>query len=146
MRNRFMSSVAVLLVLLASSCVTFAQSYGTKGYSPGAWKPDELPKGLLTPKPFDPHSLSGIWSMPTKPGYFERHSLNDKPIKIAPNVPPQMGSDAYPHPMTPWGKEKLDQEQVSYAPIAVPQEEGKDICTKQKKDTVKDLEIGKPIK
>ncbi len=40
MRNRFMSSVAVLLVLLACSCATFAQTYGTKGYSPGAWKPE----------------------------------------------------------------------------------------------------------
>ena len=57
MRNRFMSSVAVLLVLLACSCVTFAQTYGTKGYSPGAWKPDELPKNLSNPKPFDPHNL-----------------------------------------------------------------------------------------
>ena len=126
MRNRFMSSGAVLLALLASSCVTFAQTYGTKGYSPGAWKPDELPKGLSNPKPFDPHNLSGVWSMPTKPGYFERHSLNDKPVKIDPSVPPQMGSDAYPPPMTPWGKAKFDAAQVSYGPRAVPPGEGND--------------------
>src|SRR6202022_5146247 len=116
MRNRLMFSVTVLPVLLTCSFVTFAQSYGTKGYSPGAWKPDELPKGLSNSKPFDPHNLSGVWSMPTKPGYFERHSLNDKPVKIAPNVPPQMGPDAYPLPMTPWGKAKVDAARVSYGP------------------------------
>jgi len=62
--------------------------------------------------------------MPTKPGYFERHSLNDKPIKIAPNVPPQMGSDAYPPPMTPWGKAKFDAAKVSYGPEPSPRERG----------------------
>jgi len=87
MRNRFMLSVAALLVLVSCSCVTFAQTYGTKGYSPGAWKPDELPKGLSNPKPFDPHNLSGVWSMPTKQGYFERHSLNDKAIKDSSECP-----------------------------------------------------------
>jgi hypothetical protein len=126
MRNRFISSVVILLALLACSCVTFAQTYGTKGYSPGAWKPDELPQGLSTPKPFDAHNLSGVWSMPTKHGYFERHSLNDKPIKIDPSVPPQMGSDAYPPPMTPWGKAKFDATQVSYGPRAVAPGEGND--------------------
>ncbi len=126
MRDRHVSSIVVLLALLACSCVAFAQTYGTKGYAPGTWKPEELPKGLSDPKPFNAHDLSAVWSMPTKAGYFERHSLNDKPIKIAPNVPPQMGSDAYPPPMTPWGKAKFDATQVSYGPRSVPPGEGND--------------------
>ena len=78
MWNRLLNSVEVLAALLAFSCVTFAQTYGTPGYSPGAWKPDELPKELSKPKPFNAHDLSGVWSTPTTAGYFERHSLNDK--------------------------------------------------------------------
>ena len=66
MRNHFLSATLTLLVLLVSSCVTFAQTYGTKGYAPGAWKPDELPLDVSTPKPFNPHDLSGVWSMPTR--------------------------------------------------------------------------------
>ena len=126
MRNRFISSVVVLLIFLAFSRATFAQTYGTKGYAPGTWKPEELPKGLSDPKPFDPHNLSGVWSMPTYTGYFTRHSLNDKPIKIGPNVPPQKGADAYPPPMTPWGRAKFDAAIVSYGPRAVPPGEGND--------------------
>ena len=107
MRNRFVFSIVAPTALLACSCVTFAQTYGTKGYAPGTWKPEELPKGLSDPKPFNVHDLSGVWSMPTKAGYFERHSLNDKPIKLDPSVPPQMGSDSYPPRMTPSGKAKF---------------------------------------
>ena len=51
MRNRLLKSVAILAALLASSCIAFAQSYGTDGYAPGAWKPDELPKEVSKPKP-----------------------------------------------------------------------------------------------
>jgi hypothetical protein len=126
MRNRFMSSIMVVVAVLGCSCVTFAQTYGTKGYSPGAWKPEELPKEVAKPKPFDPHNLSGVWSMPTKRGYFERHSLNDKAIKIDPSVPPQMGSDTTPPPMTPWGKAKFDETKVSYGPRSVPPGLGND--------------------
>ncbi len=36
MRNRLMSSIVVGVALLAFSCVTFAQAYGTKGYAPGS--------------------------------------------------------------------------------------------------------------
>lgn len=126
MRNRFMSSIMVVVAVLGCSCVTFAQTYGTKGYSPGAWKPEELPKEVAKPKPFDPHNLSGVWSMPTKRGYFERHSLNDKAIKIDPSVPPQMGSDTTPPPMTPWGKAKFDETKVSYGPRSVPPGTGND--------------------
>ena len=105
MLNRFLSSIGAMVVLLAFSSVTFAQTYGTKGYAPGAWKPDELPKDLAKPKPFDAHDLSAVWSMPTRPGYFERHSLNDKWLDIKDkSVPDQMRSEAYPPPMTPWGK------------------------------------------
>src|SRR5260370_38754353 len=100
MRKRFTFSIVVPAALVACSCAAFAQTYGTKGYSPGAWKPDELPKGLSNPAPFDPHNLSGVWTMPTKPGYFERHSLNAKPITLSPNAPPQMGSAPNPPPMT----------------------------------------------
>src|ERR1700691_1114196 len=91
MRNQVLNLVAVLAALLAFSPVAFAQTYGTEGYSPGAWKPDELPKEASKPKPFNPHDLSGVWSTPTTPGYFERHSLNDKWLDIKDKkVPPQM--------------------------------------------------------
>ena len=80
MRNRVMSSIVVLVALLAFSSVTFGQTYGTKGYSPGAWPPADMPKSLSNPKPFDPRDLSAVWSMPTKAGYFERHSLNDRVV------------------------------------------------------------------
>ena len=103
MRNHFMSSTA----LLAFSSVAFAQTYGTKGYAPGAWKPDELPKDLAKPRPFDPHNLSGVWSMPSKG--FEKHSLTSKPLDIKdPNVPIEMKQTSIPPPMTPWGKERLE--------------------------------------
>src|SRR5665213_1453129 len=105
MRNRFISSVAVLTGVLACSSIAFAQTYGTKGYSPGAWKPEDLPPDLAKPKPFNPHDLSAVWSMPTKAGYFERHSLNDKWLDVKDkSVWDQMKSEAYPPPMTPWGQ------------------------------------------
>ncbi len=92
-----------------------------------AWKPDELPKDLAKPKPFDPHDLSAVWSMPTKPGYFERHSLNDKWLDNQDkSVPDQMKSDAYPPPMTPWGKAKFEATKPSYGPRSVPPGEGND--------------------
>ena len=120
MRNRLLNSVVILAALLAFSCVTFAQTYGTGGYSPGAWKPDELPKELSKPKPFNAHDLSGMWSTPTTPGYFERHSLNDKWIDVKDKkIPPQMRSNATPPPMTDWGKAKFDANKVSYGPRAV---------------------------
>ena len=127
MRNRLMSSIVVGVALLAFSCVTFAQTYGTKGYAPGAWKPDELPNDLAKPKPFDPHDLSAVWSMPTKPGYFERHSLNDKWLdNHDKSVPDQMRSDAYPPPMTSGGKARFDATKPSYGPRSVPPGEGND--------------------
>jgi hypothetical protein len=120
MRNRLLKSVVVLAALLASSSIAVAQTYGTEGYSPGAWKPDELPKELSKPKPFNAHDLSGVWSTPTTPGYFERHSLNDKWRDIKDRkVPPQMRSDATPPPMTEWGKAKFEANKVSYGPRAV---------------------------
>ena len=120
MRNALLNSAAVLLALLGFSSCTLAQTYGTDGYAPGAWKPDELPKELSTPKPYNPHDLSGVWSTPTMAGYFERHSLNDKWFDVKDKkVPPQMRSDASPPPMTPWGKAKFDANKVSYGPRAV---------------------------
>ena len=66
MRNRrWMPFAGVLLAVLACSPIAFAQTYGTTGYAPGTWKKDELPKELANPKPFNPHDLSAVWSMPT---------------------------------------------------------------------------------
>ena len=120
MRSALLSSAASLLALLGFSSCSFAQTYGTDGYAPGAWKPDELPKELSTAKPFNPHDLSGVWSTPTTTGYFERHSLNDKWFDVKDKkVPPQMRSNASPPPMTDWGKAKFDATKVSYGPRAV---------------------------
>jgi hypothetical protein len=114
MWDRLLKSVEVLAAMLAFSCITFAQTYGTPGYSPGAWKPDELPKELSKPKPFNAHDLSGVWSTPTTAGYFERHSLTDKWRDVEDKkIPPQMRSDASPPPMTEWGKAKFDANKVS---------------------------------
>ena len=127
MRNRLLNSAQALAALLAFSGVAFAQTYGTGGYSPGAWKPDELPKELSKPKPFNPHDLSGVWSTPTTPGYFERHSLDDKWIDTKDKkVPPQMRSNTTPPPMTGWGKAKFDANKVSYGPRAVEPERNND--------------------
>ena len=120
MRSGIVHLIQVAAALLAFSCVAFAQTYGTPGYSPGAWKPDELPKELSKPKPYDPHDLSGVWSTPTTPGYFERHSLDDKWVDTKDKkVPPQMRSNTTPPPMTDWGKAKFDANKVSYGPRAV---------------------------
>jgi len=127
MRNCFRASLAILAVALVSCCPTFAQTYGTKGYAPGTWKPEELPKDLAKPKAFNAHDLSGVWSMPTKPGYFERHSLNDKWLDIKDKtVPDQMRSQIYPPPMTPWAKAKFEATKPSYGPRSVPPGLGND--------------------
>lgn len=129
MRNHFMSATATLLLLLASSCVAFAQTYGTKGYAPGAWKPDELPPDVSKPKPFNPHDLSGVWSMPTKLN-FERHSLNDKRLDIQDkNIPGEMRAQSYPPPMTDWGKAKFEATKPSYGPRSVPPGLGNDLVS-----------------
>ena len=67
MRNRMMDLLAMFVMVVAFSGVTFGQTYGTKGYSPGAWKPEELPKELSKPKPYNAHDLNGVWSSPTTP-------------------------------------------------------------------------------
>jgi hypothetical protein len=66
------------ITLVGWSSGAAAQTYGTMDYGPGSWKPEELPKELSAPKPYDPRDLSGVWSTPTTAGYFERHSLNDR--------------------------------------------------------------------
>jgi hypothetical protein len=127
MRNRFLKSAQLLITLLAFSGIAFSQTYGTGGYSPGAWKPDELPKELSKGKPFNPHDLSGVWSTPTTKGYFERHSLDDKWIDLQDKkVPPQMRSNTSPPAMTEWGKAKFDANKVSYGPRAVEPEKNND--------------------
>jgi hypothetical protein len=127
MRKRLASFLALLTLLLFSR-VTFAQTYGTPGYSPGAWKPEDLAKRPASPpKSFSPHDLSGMWSMPTRPGYFERHSLNDKWLDIKDkSVPDQMKSQTYPPKMTPWGQAKFDATRPSYGPRSVAPGEGND--------------------
>jgi hypothetical protein len=121
---RFRQSAALIfapIALLAFSGVGLAQTYGTSGYSPGAWKPEDLKsRPPQNAKPFDPHDLSGVWSHPTRPGYFERHSLNDKWLDIKdPKVPDQMKSQTYPPPMTAWGKAKFELTKPSYGPRSV---------------------------
>lgn len=129
MRNHFMSATSTLLVLLVSSCVSFAQTYGTKGYAPGAWKPDELPPDVSKPKPFSAHDLSGVWSMPTKVN-FERHSLNDKRLDIQDkSIPGEMRAQSYPPPMTAWGKAKFEAAKPSYGPRSVPPGLGNDLVS-----------------
>jgi len=123
MRNYFITSAAFLAANLAFASITFAQTYGTKGYAPGAWKPDELPKNLATPMPFDRHNLSGVWSMPTKG--FEKHSLTSKPTNLE-HVPEELKQTSVPPPMTAWGKERLELNKPSYGPRAVPPGTGND--------------------
>src|SRR5260370_39540088 len=129
MRTQFLRSSGVLRALLAMSCLGFAQTYGTKGYAPGAWKPEELPKEISQPKPFNPHDLSGVWSMPTKAN-FERHSLNDKRLNIQDkSLPGEMRAQSYPPPMTAWGKERFEASLPSYGPRSVPPGLGNDLVS-----------------
>jgi hypothetical protein len=127
MRNRLSDSLVVIAAMLAFSAVTFAQTYGTPGYAPGTWKPQELPKDLSKPKPFNPRDFSGVWSSPTKAGYFERHALNDKWLAIQDkSIPDQMRSQTYPPPLTDWGKAKFEATKPSYGPRSVPPGLGND--------------------
>ena len=47
MRNRLLNSVVILAALPAFSGLAFAQTYGTPGYSPGAWKPAQMARATL---------------------------------------------------------------------------------------------------
>ena len=127
MRNRFLELFAVLVSILSFSAAMHAQTYGTPLYAPGSWKPEEVPKDLSKPKPYNPKDFSGVWSSPTKPGYFERHALDDKWLDIADKmVPSQMKSQTYPPPMTDWGKAKFEASKPSYGPRSVPPGLGND--------------------
>jgi hypothetical protein len=127
MRNRLTDFLVMVAMVVAFSAVAYGQTYGTKGYSPGAWKPEELPKDLAKPKAFNAHDFNGVWSSPTKPGYFERHALNDKWLDIKDkSIPDQMRSQTYPPPMTPWAKEKFEATKPSYGPRSVPPGLGND--------------------
>jgi len=127
MRNRLSDSLLVIAAMLAFSAVTFAQTYGTPGYAPGTWKPQEVPKDLSKPKPYNARDFSGVWSSPTKAGYFERHALNDKWLPIQDkSIPDQMRSQTYPPPLTDWGKAKFEATKPSYGPRSVPPGLGND--------------------
>lgn len=129
MRKHFMSWLAVFVGTVALSSIGFAQTFGTKGYAPGAWKPEDLPKELSKPKPFNPHDLSGVWSMPTKAN-FERHSLNDKRLNIQDkSLPGEMRAQSYPPPMTASGKAKFEASEPSYGPRSVPPGLGNDLVS-----------------
>ena len=60
MRFHFLTAALAGTATMALCAGGFAQTYGTKGYAPGAWHPDELPKELAAPKPYNPHDLSGL--------------------------------------------------------------------------------------
>jgi hypothetical protein len=130
MKSRFvMCPLLVASLILALASIAFAQAYGTKGYAPGAWKPDELPPALSRPKPFNAHDLSGVWSMPTKAN-FERHSLNDRHLNIQDkSLPGEMRAQSFPPPMTAWGKERFEATQPSYGPRSVPPGLGNDLVS-----------------
>ena len=121
MRKHFVNATVTFLALLVSSSVTLAQTYGTKAYAPGAWKPDELPPAVSQPKPFNPHDLSGVWSMPTKTN-FERHSLNDKRLNIQDkSIPGEMRAQSYSPSHDRLGKSKIRSHQGRVtAPIRSP--------------------------
>jgi hypothetical protein len=40
MRNHVRNAVLIGAAIIGFSSGVFAQTYGTKGYSPGAWKPE----------------------------------------------------------------------------------------------------------
>src|SRR3954469_12344157 len=123
--GKHIGSLLGLFTFLLLPPALFGQAYGTPGYSPGAWKPGEVP---ATPtKSFNAHDLSAVWSHPTRPGYFERHSFNDKWLDIKDkNVPDQMKSQIYPPKLTPWGQAKFDATKPSYGPRSVPPGMGND--------------------
>jgi len=65
MRSALMMRFLTVGAAMMFSLIAFGQTYGTKGYAPGAWKQVDLPAELGKPKPFDPHDLSGVWAIPT---------------------------------------------------------------------------------
>src|SRR6202140_1876637 len=127
MGKYFAKSFGVLASVLALCSLAFAQTYGTKGYAPGAWKPEELPKDLSKPKPYNSHDFGGVWSSPTRAGYFERHALNDKWLDIKDkSIPDQMRAQTYSPPMTDWATAKFEATKPSYGPRSVPPGLGND--------------------
>jgi hypothetical protein len=123
MKNRLAGSIVTLILMLGFSLEAFPQAYGAPGYAPGAWKPEELPKELSKPKPFEPHRLSGVWVYPGAGG----HTLTDRPLKRPPGADPDPTADAFQPPaMTPWGQEKFDATKPQYGPRGLPPGLGED--------------------
>src|SRR5690348_7682642 len=111
MSNRLLAVLIIMLATTALSYPCFAQTYGTPGYAPGAWKPEELPKDLSQTKKFDPRDLTGVWVVNVDRSNHERHSLTDAPDNGLSNfVPPSL---------TPWGQEKYAKNIPSYGPRKV---------------------------
>lgn len=104
MCNRLLLWTVLPVALLASSSLTFAQVYGTTGAgAPGAWSPEDLPRDLSAPKPFDPHDLSGVWASPNE--QEDAHWLGEHGGQTGTNGPDFI----FIRPiLTPWGQERLD--------------------------------------
>lgn len=64
MRNRLLVVFCILSGALALSQSASAQVYGTDGGAPGAWPPQDIPKSLMAPKPYNPRDFSGVWASP----------------------------------------------------------------------------------
>lgn len=117
MRNSFIGSIVIPMLMMGFSLQASAQTYGTPGYAPGAWKPDELPKDLAKPKPYDAHSLTGVWVILTgKDAGPEKHSLTNLPhgVLVDPTKAPFQ-----PPAMTPEGQAKYDAAKPQYGPRGV---------------------------
>ncbi len=109
MRNRFNGWIVVVLLALltVSSGVAFGQVYGDAfakaGGAPGAWAPEDLPKNLSAPRPYDPHDLTGVWAAPSEKE--DPHWLGEHGGQGGTN-----GPDFWliRPPLTAWGQEQLD--------------------------------------
>lgn len=114
MRYRLIRLVGLLAAAMAFEAVLFAQTYGTPGYAPGAWKPEELPKDLAKPKSYDAHDLAGVWVVDADREHPERHTLTDSP-----GGGPSAPTNFVPPAMTDWAKAIYQKNIPSYGPRRV---------------------------
>src|SRR5580700_8944891 len=103
MRNRWIGLIVFTAALLVFSSVTFAQTYGTAdGGAPGSWPPDQLPKELSAPRPYNPHDLSGVWASPNE--NLDAHWLGEHGGQMGTNGPDFW---VIRPPLTEWGQDQL---------------------------------------